>query len=127
VQPAIVPAVSERIADGPRAADRLRRGPANDFWTILAHDPPTLRRTWAQTKDVMAAGSRDPPVKESIYLAVSVTNDCDYCIHAHHAAAKSKGMNLSMYAEALAVTALANQNNRLANGYRMDVDERYRT
>lgn len=99
----------------------------NDFWKVLAHDPPTLRRTWAHTKEVMAAGALDPLVKELIYLAVSVTNNCEYCVTTHHAAAKAKGMTSAMYAEAMAVTALANQNNRLANGYRIDVDARYRT
>ncbi|MCL4760665.1 MAG: carboxymuconolactone decarboxylase family protein [Burkholderiales bacterium] len=98
----------------------------NNFWKVLAHDPATLRRTWAQTKEVMAAGALDPLVKELIYLAVSVTNNCEYCIHTHHAAAKGKGMTPAMFAEMMAVTALANENNRLANGYRMDVDERYR-
>ena len=73
----------------------------------------------------MAPGALDPLVKELIYLAVSATNNCDYCIHTHHASARSKGMSEAMYAEAMAVTALANANNRLANGYRMDVDERY--
>lgn len=98
----------------------------NNFWKVLANDPATLRRTWAQTKEVMAAGALDPLVKELIYLAVSVTNNCEYCIHTHHSAAKGKGMTPAMFAEMMAVTALANENNRLANGYRMDVDERYR-
>lgn len=98
----------------------------NNFWKFLANDPATLRRAWAQTKEVMAAGALDPMVKELIYLAVSVTNNCEYCIHTHHAAAKGKGMTDAMFAEMMAVAALANENNRLANGYRMDVDERYR-
>jgi AhpD family alkylhydroperoxidase len=97
----------------------------NDFWKALANDPATLRRTWAQTKEVMAAGALDPLVKELIYLAVSITNNCEYCTHTHHAAAKGKGMTEAMFAEAMAVTALANANNRLANGYRIDVDARY--
>jgi AhpD family alkylhydroperoxidase len=74
----------------------------------------------------MGTGALDPLVKELIYLAVSVTNNCEYCIHTHHAAAKGKGMSAAMFAEMMAVTALANENNRLANGYRIDVDERYR-
>ena len=98
----------------------------NNFWKFLANDPATLRRAWAQTKEVMAAGALDPLVKELVYLAVSVTNNCEYCIHTHHAAAKGKGMTDAMFAEMMAVAALANENNRLANGYRMDVDERYR-
>jgi AhpD family alkylhydroperoxidase len=98
----------------------------NDFWKVLANDPATLKRTWAQTRDVMASGALDPLVKELVYLAVSVTNNCEYCIHTHHAAASAKGMTPAMFAEMMAVVGLANANNRLANGYRIDVDERYR-
>jgi AhpD family alkylhydroperoxidase len=98
----------------------------NNFWKILANDPPTLRRTWDETRATMGPGALDPLTKELIYLAVSVTNNCEYCIHTHHASALAKGMTEAMFAEAMAVTALANANNRLANGYRIDVDERYR-
>ena len=97
----------------------------NNFWKVLAHDPATLARTWANVKEVMAPGALDPLVKELIYIAVSVTNNCEYCIHSHTAAARGKGMTPAMFDEVLAVTALANATNRLANGYRMDVDERY--
>jgi AhpD family alkylhydroperoxidase len=100
----------------------------NDFWKVLANDPPTLVATWARTREVMGPeGALDPLVKELVYLAVSVTNNCEYCIHTHHAAATAKGMTQPMFAELLAVTALANANNRLANGYRIDVDARYRS
>ena len=98
----------------------------NNFWKVLANDPATLERTWAQTRAVMAPGSLDPLVKELVYLAVSATNNCEYCIHTHHAAATAKGMTPAMFGELMAVVALANGNNRLANGYRIDVDERYR-
>jgi len=98
----------------------------NNFWKVLANDPATLARAWEKTKSIMAAGALDPLTKELIYLAVSVTNNCEYCIHTHHAAGKAKGMTPAMFAEMIAVTALANENNRLANGYRIDVDERYR-
>ncbi|HEX6944547.1 MAG TPA: carboxymuconolactone decarboxylase family protein [Casimicrobiaceae bacterium] len=118
------PAEVRAVFDDIRATRRSDY--VNDFWRYLANDPATLRRMWAQTKEVMAAGALDPMVKELIYLAVSITNNCDYCIHTHHASARAKGMNDAMFAEAMAVTALANANNRLANGYRMDVDERYR-
>jgi AhpD family alkylhydroperoxidase len=84
-----------------------------------------LARTWAQVKEVMAAGALDPLVKEMIYIAVSVTNNCEYCIHSHTAAARGKGMTPQMFDELIAVTALANATNRLANGYRIDVDERF--
>jgi AhpD family alkylhydroperoxidase len=99
----------------------------NNFWKVLANDPATLKRTWAQTREVMSGGALDPLVKELVYLAVSVTNNCEYCIHTHHASATGKGMTPAMYAEMMAVVALANGNNRLANGYAIDVDERYRT
>ena len=98
----------------------------NDFWRYLANDPATLRRDVGADQGSDGRGALDPMVKELIYLAVSATNNCDYCIHTHHASARAKGMSEAMFAEAMAVTALANANNRLANGYRMDVDERYR-
>ena len=98
----------------------------NDFWRVLANDPPTLARTWAAVKEVMAPGALDPLVKELVYVAVSVTNNCEYCIHTHTASARAKGMTEAQFRELMAVVALANQTNRLANGYRIDVDERYR-
>ena len=98
----------------------------NNFWKVLAHDPPMLARTWAQVKEVMGDGALDPLVKELIYIAVSVTNNCEYCIHSHTAAAGAKGMTPAMFKELMAVVALANATNRLANGYRIDVDERFR-
>ena len=98
----------------------------NDFWRVLANDPPTLARVWHAAKAVMAPGALDPLVKELVYIAVSVTNNCEYCIHSHTAAARSKGMSEAQFRELMAVVALANETNRLANGYRIDVDERYR-
>ena len=97
----------------------------NNFWKVLAHDPAMLARTWANVKEVMGPGAIDPLVKELIYIAVSVTNNCEYCIHTHTAAARAKGMSPAMFDELLAVTALANATNRLANGYRIDVDDRF--
>ena len=98
----------------------------NNFWKVLAHDPANLVRVWQQVKSVMGNGALDPLVKEMLYIAVSVTNNCEYCIHSHTAAARGKGMTPAMYHELLAVVALANQTNRIANGYRIDVDERFR-
>ncbi|CAG0971290.1 hypothetical protein BURK1_01238 [Burkholderiales bacterium] len=98
----------------------------NDFWRVLANDPPTLARVWASVKQVMAPGALDPLVKELIYIAVSVTNSCEYCIYSHTASAHAKGMTEAQFRELMAVVALANETNRLANGYRIDVDERYR-
>ena len=104
-----------------------RRVPSvNNFWKVLAHDPANLARVWAQVKSVMADGALDPLVKEMLYIAVSVTNNCEYCIHSHTAAARGKGMTPAMYHELLAVVALANETNRFANGYRIDVDERFK-
>ena len=96
----------------------------NNFWKVLANDPALLERTWRESKSVMAAGALDALTKELIYVAVSVTNNCEYCTHTHTAAARKKGLTLSMFNEMMAVVALANANNRLANGYRIDVDER---
>jgi AhpD family alkylhydroperoxidase len=98
----------------------------NNFWKALANDPALLARTWVQTRDTMTGGELDPLVKELVYLAVSVTNNCEYCIRSHRAAAQGKGMTDAMLGELLAVVALANANNRLANGYQVDVDARYR-
>lgn len=98
----------------------------NNFWKTLAHDPATLARTWAGVKAVMQPGALDPLVKELIYVAVSATNNCEYCIHSHTAGARAKGMTPEMFAELMAVVAMANDTNRLAIGYRIDVDERFR-
>jgi cytosine deaminase len=97
----------------------------NNFWKALANHPPTLERVWRDVKQVMAPGALDPLVKELVYVAVSVTNDCEYCIRSHAAAARAKGMTDAQFAELLAVVGLANQTNRLAAGYRIPVDERF--
>jgi len=97
----------------------------NNFWKVLAHDPPTLKRTWEEVKAVMAAGALDPLTKEMIYVAVSATNGCEYCTYSHTASARKQGMSEAMLAEVLAVAALANKTNRLANGYRVPVDEAF--
>ena len=98
----------------------------NNFWKALAHDPALLRRTWEQVKQVMAPGALDPLVKEMVYVAVSATNGCEYCTHSHTAAARKKGMSDAMLMELLAVTALANKTNRLANGLRVPVDPQFK-
>ena len=97
----------------------------NNFWKALANDPATLRRTWESVKEVMAPGALDPLTKELIYLAVSVTNSCGYCMASHSAAAKRLGMSQEMFAELIAVIGMANETNRLADGYRVPVDERF--
>ncbi len=98
----------------------------NNFWKVLAHDPATLKRTWEEVKDVMSAGALDPLVKEMIYVAVSATNGCEYCTYSHTASARKQGMSDAMLAEVLAVAALANKTNRLANGYRVAVDPAFK-
>ncbi len=96
-----------------------------NFWKVLASHPPTLERVWADVKQVMAPGALDPLVKEMLYIAVSVTNNCEYCIHSHTAASRAKGMTDEMFSELLAVVGLANETNRLANGYRIPVDPQF--
>jgi AhpD family alkylhydroperoxidase len=94
----------------------------NDFWKYLARDPKTLRRTWESIKEVMAPGALDPLVKEMIYLAVSVTNNCTYCVASHSAAARKAGMSDAMFAELVAVIGMANETNRIVTAYRVPVD-----
>lgn len=94
----------------------------NNFWKHLAHDPATLKRTWASVKDIMAPGVLDALTKEMIYVAVSVTNGCGYCIASHGAAARKAGMSEAMFGEVMAVVGMANETNRLANGYRVPID-----
>src|ERR1700731_2761090 len=99
----------------------------NNFWKALAHDPATLRRTWQSVKEVMAPGALDAVTKEMIYLAVSASNQCPYCIASHTAAARKAGMTDAMLAELMAVVGMANETNRLASGYQGEVDERFKT
>lgn len=100
----------------------------NNFWKALAHDPALLRRTWESVKQVMApGGALDPLTKEMIYVAVSVTNQCAYCIASHTFSAQKAGMTELMFAELMAVVGLANQTNRLSAGYQVEIDERFRT
>jgi AhpD family alkylhydroperoxidase len=94
----------------------------NNFWKALASHPPTLRRTWESIKAVMAPGALDPLTKEMIYLAVSATNGCEYCTASHTASARKAGMTDEMLGELMAVVGMANETNRLADGYRVDVD-----
>lgn len=98
----------------------------NNFWKALAHDPKTLRRTWESIKEIMAPGALDPVVKEMIYLAVSSTNQCGYCIASHTAGARKAGMTDEMLAELMAVVGMANETNRIASGYQVEIDERFR-
>ena len=98
----------------------------NNFWKALAVDPVALRRTWESVKEVMAPGALDPLTKELLYVAVSVTNGCEYCIASHSASARKKGMTDEQLAELLAVVGMANETNALATGYGVPVDEAFR-
>ena len=98
----------------------------NNFWKAIANHPPTLQRTWATLKEVMAGpGDLDPLVRELIYIAVSVTNGCDYCIASHRAAAVAKGMSETMFGELMSIVGVANMTNRLANGFQVPLDEKF--
>jgi AhpD family alkylhydroperoxidase len=98
----------------------------NNFWKALARDPTALKRKWEAAKQVMAPGALDALTKEMIYLAVSVTNQCGYCIASHTAAARKKGMSEAMFLELMAVVGMANENNRLAAGYQVEIDEQFK-
>jgi AhpD family alkylhydroperoxidase len=104
-----------------RKTDRV-----NNFWKALAHDPATLRRTWESVKQIMGQGALDPLTKEMIYVAVSATNQCGYCIASHTAAARKAGMTDSMFAELMALVGMANETNRLASGYQVEIDEQFK-
>jgi AhpD family alkylhydroperoxidase len=97
----------------------------NNFWKALAHDPVTLRRTWSSIKEIMAPGALDGLTKELVYLAVSASNQCTYCIASHTASARKAGMSDAMFAELMAVVGMANETNRLSSGYRVEIDERF--
>ena len=97
-----------------------------NFWKSLAHNPDNLDRTWNSLKQIMKKGALDPVTKELIYVAVSITNNCDYCIRSHTAAAKKKGASDQMIKEMIEVVGLANQNNKLVAGYQVEVDKIYK-
>ena len=98
----------------------------NNFWKALANDPVTLKRTWEDIKLIMAPGALDVLTKELIYVAISVSNQCGYCIASHTASARAKGMTDDMFRELMAIVGMANETNRLASGYQMEIDERYK-
>ncbi len=97
-----------------------------NFWKYLANSPETLERTWNSLKQVMKKGALDPTVKELIYVAVSITNSCEYCTRSHTAAAKKKGATDEMIKEMIDVVGIANQNNKLVEAYQVEVDEIYK-
>jgi AhpD family alkylhydroperoxidase len=98
----------------------------NNFWKAIAHDPVLLKRTWEDIKEIMAPGAIDPLTKELIYVAVSVTNNCHYCIASHTASAVKKGMTPAMFKELQAVIGMANETNKLVTGYQVAIDEQFK-
>ena len=99
----------------------------NNFWKAIAHDPATLKRTWESIKQIMAPGALDAVTKEMIYLAVSSSNGCGYCIASHTAGARKAGMTNQQFMELMAVVGMANETNRLVSGYQVEIDERFKT
>ena len=99
----------------------------NDIWKVLANDPVLLERCWTQVRDVMRGGALDALTKELIYVAISMTNDCTYCINTHTASARAKGMTDAQFGELLAVVGLANQMNKIVAGTQVELDEKYRS
>jgi len=97
----------------------------NNFWKAIAHDPVLLKRTWRDIKEIMAPGALDPLTKEMIYVAVSVSNQCDYCIASHTASARKAGMTDAMFQEVMSVVGMANESNRLVAGYQVEIDEKF--
>ena len=97
----------------------------NNFWKALANHPASLRRTWDNLRVVMQPGALDPLTKEMLYLAVSITNNCDYCIHSHTASALAKGMTAAQYEELLAIVGMAHQTNAQANALKVPVDSQF--
>jgi AhpD family alkylhydroperoxidase len=98
----------------------------NNFWKAIAHDPQLLKRTWQSLKEIMGPGAIDPLTKELLYIAVSVTNNCHYCIASHTASAFNKGMTPEMFKELQAIIGMANETNKLVTGYQVEIDERFK-
>jgi len=98
----------------------------NNFWKALAHDPAALKRTWETAKQVMGPGALDPLTKEMLYVAISMSNQCDYCVGSHIAGARSKGMTDEQLKELIAVVGFANANNRIVAGYQVEIDDRFK-
>ena len=97
----------------------------NNFWKMLANEPETLERTWSSLQQVMKKGALDEMTKELIYIAVSITNSCEYCIKSHSSAAIKKGASKDMLSELIAVVGMANETNKLVESYQVKVDEIY--
>ena len=111
----------KKIFDNIKQTRKIKKIP--NFWKTLAVDPDTLERTWNSLQQVMQKGTLDPLTKEMIYVAVSMTNSCEYCIRSHSLAAKKKGMTDKMLKELIAVVAMANETNKLVEAYQVEVDK----
>jgi AhpD family alkylhydroperoxidase len=118
------PAEARAVMDDIKATRNV--ADVNNVWKVLANDPRQMKQFWEEIKSVMAPGKLDALTKEMIYVAVSITNSCDYCIHSHSASARKQGMSDEMFAELVAVVALANKGNRIASGYQVEVDEQFK-
>ena len=114
----------KEIFDEIKSARQITEVP--NFWKMLANDPNELERTWISLKEIMKKGALNPVTKELIYVAVSITNGCEYCIKSHSSAAKKKGATDEMLKEMFAVVGLANKNNKLVDSYQVEVDEIYK-
>jgi AhpD family alkylhydroperoxidase len=114
----------KEIFDEIKSARQITEVP--NFWKMLANDLNELERTWSSLKEIMKKGALDPVTKELIYVAVSITNGCEYCIKSHSSAAKKKGATDEMLKEMFAVVGLANKNNKLVDSYQVEVDEIYK-
>lgn len=118
------PVEAKSVMDDIKATRKV--ADVNNVWKVLANDPRQMKQFWEEIKAVMAPGELDALTKEMIYVAVSITNSCEYCIHSHSASARKQGMSDEMYAELVAVVALANKGNRIATGYQVEVDEQFK-
>ena len=111
----------KKVFDNIKKERKIKNIP--NFWKTIANDPDTLERTWTSLKQIMKKGALDPITKEMIYIAVSMTNSCEYCIRSHTAAARKKGMSDKMLKELIAVVGMANETNRLVESYQVEVDD----
>ena len=114
----------KEVFDNIKSSRNIKQVP--NFWKYIANDPDTLERTWSSMKQVMKKGAIDEVTKELIYVAVSVSNGCEYCIKSHSAAAIKKGATKQMLSEMIAVTGMANEANRLVEGYQVEIDEKFK-
>lgn len=124
VDPSQAPPEAKAVFDDIKATRGV--DDVNNFWKYLANEPRMLRHTWESLKDIMGPGALDPLTKELIYVAISVSNNCSYCMASHTAAARAKGATDAQLAELYAVVGLANMTNRLANAYKVPVDEAFK-